>query len=435
MSDGDIKCAAGPLAIVTNATYAPSFPTSSPLPALRTGLPGEAVIAIALGGLVVVSGLWLLNWKYGRSTEKSSPGLEAHEGDTLQPLHQSLGPSGKSDSSYPGSSTQVQKVQLTPHVHKQRILQFLVSLVLQLTYFSIVIMACVRPIILPRLPPNHRTEAKGLATILTIAWQTLALFPIRGAITDVFASEWSHSYKRTQELIPGTTDQVSVATAGFIDRAKHLFTSKASRAFCLAFSASIAALALGAIAPGALSVDTVFVQTRATVDVGSISLSRSYSAFLSQDRALLAAQTEQFEGVQFRATLQDRSTVVALPRSPSLTETPGNLTYASDVVRFDYACRWAAPKLVMVEKGKENSSVVMYGAWAVEGKEREEELWEAYSAEDVQGSRTWDIRIDVTPASASTKGSVLRCVSDAVSNSYHSSGTKTRERFPSAHLL
>jgi hypothetical protein len=227
------------------------------------------------------------------------------------------------------------------------IFQLFITLVLQFTYFSIVIMACIQPIVLPRLSPEIKADAKGLLTILTITWQTLALFPIGDIVTNVLASEWSHVHDCTQELIPGMTDHVSVRTAGFFDHAQHLFMPMASKAFCLAFPASIAALALGVIAPGALSINTVFIPTRVDAKVGSMSLAQIQSdGFINQDRAVLATEVEQFEGGQFIAMLKDPGTFVGLPKSREVVESMGNLTYPSDVMRFDYACRWAAPMLI-----------------------------------------------------------------------------------------
>jgi hypothetical protein len=48
---------------------------------------------------------------------------------------------------------------------------------------------------------------------------------------------------------------------------------------------------------------------------------------------------EQFESVQFIATLEEPSTIVGFPKFQEMTESMGKLTYPSDVVRFDYACR------------------------------------------------------------------------------------------------
>jgi hypothetical protein len=226
---------------------------------------------------------------------------------------------------------------------------------------------------------------------------------MRDMVTNVFAAEWCYAYERTQELIPGTTDRVSVRTAGYVDQAKHFFTSTASMAFRLAFLASIAALVLGAIAPGALSVDTVFVPMRTGIDMGSHSLVQLRTGgFSGHDRTRLAVETEQYERRQFIVALDDSSTIVGFPRPQALVESMGKLTYPSDVVRFSYACRWAAPKLEGMEQGKENGSVAMYGMWAVEGKEVEEELWQSQFGPNTEASKTWERFINHASASSST---------------------------------
>jgi hypothetical protein len=417
--DGTL-CSPGPLAIVTNATYAPSFPISSPLSTLTKGPPIGIAVGIALGGLTIVSALWLLNWRQARRVQKSHFGPETRENDLLQPMRQSLRPPGDSDFSLP----QLRKVQLTHQrggIRERRLYQILIWLVLELAYFSVVIMACIRPIVLPKLPPQHRAEAKGFMIILTIAWQTLSLYPIRDIVTNVFASEWYHSYERTQELVPGTTDRVSVRTAGPIEEARHFFTSTASWAFRLAFPASLTMLLLGAIAPGVLTVDTVFVHARVSMEVGSISAARTYSTgLLFQDRALLATQTEQFQRDQFNIMLGDHSTIVGFPAAQEMMRGRRNLTYPSDVVKFDYACRWAAPTLIGMDVGRGNMSVVRYGTWAVDGKTDPWELWQNLNT---GLAFALDSLFDLASSSASTQDLPFACALTLSCNSYSASAT------------
>jgi hypothetical protein len=72
------------LTIIINPTYTLSFPVSlPPLLTLSKGPPIEAAIGITLGSLVVVSALWLLNWRQAQRVERPSFGTETSEEDLL----------------------------------------------------------------------------------------------------------------------------------------------------------------------------------------------------------------------------------------------------------------------------------------------------------------------------------------------------------------
>jgi hypothetical protein len=209
------------------------------------------------------------------------------------------------------------------------------------------------------------------------------LLPVGDIITTVFASEWSHSFENTKQLIPGETDRVSVQTAGMLDKIKHFCASGASMAFRFAFPASLVSLALAALAPGALTVDVGFVPSGTSVRVGSISIARiadtptSVNTINIQRRATLITQPEQVEGAQFGHKI-DGGVIVGWPSPQSSTGFVWNLTYPSDIVRFDYSCHWSAPTLVRMAESQENKSVVHYGTWAVDGATSDEELWTVF---------------------------------------------------------
>jgi hypothetical protein len=123
----------------------------------------------------------------------------------------------------------------------------LIFFALEMAYVVLAGIACFQPIALSNISLTHDTEAKGVATILTIAWQTVALLPIKDMISAIFSSEWSYIFYITRELEPGKTDRVSIQTAGIPDRLKHFFSCNASVTFRLAFLASLSSIALASI--------------------------------------------------------------------------------------------------------------------------------------------------------------------------------------------
>jgi len=253
----------------------------------------------------------------------------------------------------------------------------LVFLALEMAYMSLVIIACFQPIVIQNVPIARLTEVKGVTTVLTIAWQTLALLPITDIVMEIFSSEWSHIFRCTHELDPGKTDVVSIQTAGILDRLKHFYSSNASLAFRLAFPVSLLSVALTGIAPGALTVETRFFPTVAHMRVGNIDISRmgSYSNTIPQ-RAAMLTQVEQVEHQQYSMNTSEAGVIVGWPELSPLTESVGDLTYPSDMVQFDYHCYWKAPSLVEMRPG--GKSHVEYGIWAVDGNTAKEEWWTAY---------------------------------------------------------
>jgi hypothetical protein len=399
-NDGDaFACTSGPLAFVSNGTYTSSEPTStSSLPFVRaTNQPASAIVGGIIGG---VTGFLLLlsiflhmreGWNETNSTlnRESREEIAGWTSEKLAFLPQSppkqsgiaiLQVPTESDPCDNGENNPSPFLSFRPR--RGWISRVLVFLALQIGYLGLLAIACLRPIVLPGVSIAHLTEAKGVTTIFAIAWQTLAIIPIRDIISTIFSSEWSHSFWLTRELTPGKTDRVSIQTAGILDRAKHFCTSNASLAFRLALPASLLAHALVGIAPGALTVNTVFIPTAVRTEVGSIDITKmndNASPLTGIQGPTILVQMEQIDHGQYGFSTSEPGAFVGWPQQSTLTAAAGNLTYPSDIVRFNYECRWTAPTFLGPFT---NESVLHDMSWAVDGKTSLEELWQIVQKTD-----------------------------------------------------
>jgi len=363
-SQGYWLCSSGPTAIVPNATYAPAWPKST-VDSLFNRIskqPTATILGGVVGGFAFFLLLLALLW---------------HKKDAWGATDKRLVPTPSVRNSEIEGNDQHQDMPL----QSQRgwISRVLLFIALETAYMTLVTIACIQPVVLSGISLDNSIEAKGVTTIVTITWQTIALLPIRDIASSIFSSEWSHSFWRTRELIPGQTDSVSVQTAGFLDRSKYLFTFDSSWAFRLAFPLWLLSVALAGIAPGTLSVTLVFVPSAVRMEVGSIDITRmgSYGDALIQ-RAGLLTRVEQVERGQYSFKIVEPGVIVGWPQLSSITDTSGNLTYPSDIVRFNYECGWTAPTLVGKNSG--GWSVSTYGIWVVDGKTSKEEWWTTIGA-------------------------------------------------------
>jgi hypothetical protein len=356
-SQGDWVCSSGPPAIVPNPHHAPIWPKSTTDSFLldRVNTPPTAAI---VGGVVGGFTLFLLLLA-----------IILRKKDAWGATDNILAPkASEQNSGIEGEGMPLQSQQ-------GWISRVLLFLALETAYIALVSIACIQPITLTGISLGYLIEAKGVTTIIAITWQTIALLPIKDIASAVFSSEWSHSFWRTRELIPGKTDNVSVQTAGLLDRLKHFVTIHSTWAFRLALPLSLLSVALAGIGPGALTVTLIFIPTAARIDVGSIDITRIGNNFLPTERAGLFTRVEQVERGRYGFNIAEPGVIVGWPRFSSYDFT-GNFTYPSDIVRFNYECHWAAPALM--GKSSDGWSVSSYGMWAVDGKKNQEELWTTY---------------------------------------------------------
>lgn len=205
-------------------------------------------------------------------------------------------------------------------------------------------------LLLPASLLLHQSEVKSAFTILTIVWQTVALFPVLGVIVQIFSSEWSYLQRRTRALVPGKTDRVSVITSGLQDQIRHaFFTRRASRAFRAAVAASLAALALHNFAPGALSISLVSVGANVPLPVGDVvdaeqlvwncSSCPENVGVETGDLLSSVLEMEQLFSVTYGYQMNPLNCSAGLP-SYDFRQNEARMTYTTEYACWHHQCRW-----------------------------------------------------------------------------------------------
>jgi len=227
-----------------------------------------------------------------------------------------------------------------------RWLSISIFLLLELGFVSLAAFCASRPLVLPSSLAHN--EVKGGFTILFIAWQTLALFPVRSIINQVFCSEWFYLFNETGTLVPGETDKVSTLIAGQLDRLRHAYSRMGSWSFRTSFLISLIFVALAAFAPGAINVVTILVPQPMTLNIGNLTITGGdvfefhYPTWNTIQRAGIITQLEQVESSQFGYRNQN-NWMVAWPPLGLPINGSGAIEYPSDVVEFGFSCQWEAP--------------------------------------------------------------------------------------------
>ncbi|KDQ49569.1 hypothetical protein JAAARDRAFT_200730 [Jaapia argillacea MUCL 33604] len=221
---------------------------------------------------------------------------------------------------------------------------------LELLYLALAAYCLVKPIVIPSMGNTRQKEVKGALTILSVAWQTLALFPVRDVVTFVFSGEWSHLVSSTGTLIVGKTDRVSTLTSGQVDRLRHSVDSKASRSYRIAYFSSLVFMGLAAIAPGVISIVNVLVPQSMSLSIGNMTITLGipfefhHSTYDAIERAWLITRLEQVEKSRYGYE-NPKGWVVGWPPLGLPSNGSGAIEYLSDVVHYEFACQWEVPTL------------------------------------------------------------------------------------------
>jgi hypothetical protein len=191
----------------------------------------------------------------------------------------------------------------------------------------------------------YETDIKSALTILAIAWQTLALFPVLGASVNLFSSEWSFLHRKTASLVPGETDKVSTMNAGLLDQIRHAFLAKnASSAFRTAFVTLLAAMALHNVAPASLSISSISIGVSSTISIGNITGSWNHWSLDNgePDEAFLntVVQLEQLFATPYASNFEPKNCSVGFPSVGALIDDT-TLSYSTEAVCWRRKCRWA----------------------------------------------------------------------------------------------
>lgn len=191
-------------------------------------------------------------------------------------------------------------------------------------------------------------EAKGGFTVLFILWQTIAVFPLQHIILCIFSHEWSIQWSRTKTPLrdPNRIDQASVLTATAPERIRYLIRGHSSNSFKLAFATSLVLLGLVKLGPGAIGVAPVRQNRRVPVIMGKLSLtSQVPTATLSLvlQRAQMIVGLEQLGSSSYGFEVPSNY-IIGWPSQDS-RNIGAEMSYPSDVVKFNYTCGWEAPVL------------------------------------------------------------------------------------------
>jgi hypothetical protein len=154
-----------------------------------------------------------------------------------------------------GASTEVYRAQALSR--RSHFIRLSIFLFLEIGYIILGIACHRNPLSLPDLTPNVR----GLLTNVFIIWQIIAVIPVGEIAIFVFSGEWSVQLLRTGHLVPGTTDKVSILTAGTLDQAAHSLAHGATNSFRVAYVASVIFFGLQSITPGIFS-SALITQTK-----------------------------------------------------------------------------------------------------------------------------------------------------------------------------
>lgn len=211
-------------------------------------------------------------------------------------------------------------------------------------------------LVLPRAAYDHQEAVKDVFSIIFIVWQTLAVLPL-GRLTDqAFSTEWSYQYRRAGKLVPGVTDRVSTLTAGSFDRAGFILSQTTSSSFKCAFLLYFTLIALIGLGPSSINVNDATVDRSINLSIGNLTITQSDSSASASaiQRAYELTHIEQQEQSSFGYST-DANWIVAWPPLDRANST-GVLQYPTDVVHYDYSCRWEAP-----------SSNASYRTWGING--------------------------------------------------------------------
>lgn len=215
-------------------------------------------------------------------------------------------------------------------------------LLLELGYVALTTFCLYSTVILPSSFNEHQTEVKAVTTIITIIWQTVALFPILSILSNTFSSEWNYLYGKSGLLQPGKTDRVWTLTSGLWEQLKHaLFAKTASMAFRVCFMASSTALLLHNVAPGAITVNSTSINERTSISIGKFRPG-PLASFWQADRATSIVRLEQVESSPFPYDMDPASCIVGWPSS-SYLENKDTLSYTSDSMCWSHECTWDQP--------------------------------------------------------------------------------------------
>ena len=138
---------------------------------------------------------------------------------------------------------------------------------------------------------------------------------------------------------------MSTLTAGQWDQLHHYVDKSASGSFRIAFQISLVVMALAGLAPGTISVGTVFHSLITYhLAIGNMSLTSDHvgNNQVVCDRAKLITRMERVESTQFGYSNAE-NWIVGWPPKGLPTSGSGPIEYPTDVLKYGYNCQWEMP--------------------------------------------------------------------------------------------
>ncbi|KAF8998227.1 hypothetical protein BDQ17DRAFT_817853 [Cyathus striatus] len=250
------------------------------------------------------------------------------------------------DKTHPRTKTDIELYPISPPANWTFFARLACFILLEAGFIALCAICLSNPYVLS-ISTEALSETKAVVVLLSIIWQTLAIMLIQGVVTQVFSGEWHDCAERSGRLDP-STDKISRLTADIWDRISYFCIGNASSTYRIAFLVWMLSLALSGLAPGSISVGTVFVDRDETMDVARINPNHTLYFGLEYypQRSTFITRMEQVEGATFKYPTQ-KNWVIPAPGGDSLLgrdSSSGQIRYATDLIHFDYTCAWESPK-------------------------------------------------------------------------------------------
>jgi hypothetical protein len=221
--------------------------------------------------------------------------------------------------------------------------RFALFFLLEAAYLILVTVCLFHTVVLPASWEPHQTQVRGAFTVITIWWQTIALWPLSEILSNAYSSEWHQLHSKSGRLEPGETDVVSTLSSGVPDRARYALTSSsASNAFRTCFIVSGVVLLLHHVAPGAMTISIVRVPTEGLIEIGNFTSPLGEGTNEQMNSAMTIARLENIEDGHFEYSMYPPYTIVGWPADIGYLNNQTTIHYQSDAAYWSHSCSWDA---------------------------------------------------------------------------------------------
>ncbi|KAF5354795.1 hypothetical protein D9756_005769 [Leucocoprinus leucothites] len=280
----------------------------------------------------------------------SSPSPSDSENYQLNPLHQNRDSprTTRADMLILPSEKSRRLGLVSRHLKLVSLIRVGTFILIELGFISLASVAVSKPRALPLhlMPSISLTEAKGALTLICIIWHGLAIFAVKEILLHIFSAEWMEQVRRSGKLVLRETDVVSRMTTGYVDQVIHFSSRKATMPFRLGFICALLLIALNAIGPSTVTVNTFSGQRPMMVNIANLTMTQnlvnSNVGLLVPDRANLVTRLEQLENSIYGFRAEQPNILIPWPSS-DLISSNSTIQYKSDVITYNFTCSWRAP--------------------------------------------------------------------------------------------